>query len=104
VRFEVATDLAEVYRCNCSFCTRRGVLWNVVAPEQFALRAGRDALADYQFGRRSIHHQFCRTCGVEAFAPGIMPDGKAVVGINVRCLDGVDADARVTGLFNGKDL
>jgi hypothetical protein len=104
VRFEATTDLASVYRCNCSLCTKLGVLWSVIPSAQFALRSGEDALTDYQFGRRSIHHLFCRTCGVESFAPGTMPDGTAVVGVNVRCLDGVDPDTLVATLFNGRDL
>ena len=32
----------------------------------------------------------CRTCGIESFAYGAMPDGTPMVAINVKCLDGVE--------------
>ena len=51
VRYEVTTDLSQVVACNCSICMKRGVLWTFAAPEKFALRAGADDLADYQFGK-----------------------------------------------------
>ena len=33
VRYEVTTDLAAVVSCNCSICTKRGLLLNFVSPE-----------------------------------------------------------------------
>ena len=68
VRFEVTTDLGNVTACNCSICQKRGALWSFVPPASFALRAGADALKDYQFGKKSIHHLFCPHCGVGAFS------------------------------------
>jgi len=37
-----------------------------------------------------MHHLFCAACGIESFARGTAPDGKEMVAINARCLDGVD--------------
>ena len=54
VRFEVTTDLGKVTACNCSICQKRGALWSFVPAESFALRAGEEALKDYQFGKK-IH-------------------------------------------------
>ena len=28
---------------------------------------GQEALSDYQFGRKNIHHLFCKHCGVKSF-------------------------------------
>ena len=50
VRYAVETDLAQVIACNCSICTKRGLLLTFVPPERFTLQAGEDALTDYQFG------------------------------------------------------
>jgi len=61
-----------------------------VTPENFALRAGNDDLADYQFNKKVIHHLFCRECGIASFSRGKKPDGTEMIAINVRCLDGVD--------------
>jgi len=90
VNYAVATDLAKTIACNCSICTKRGIIWTFVTPPQFTLQAGADAQADYQFHKKFIHHLFCRSCGVESFARGRTPDGAEMVAINVRCLEGVD--------------
>jgi len=94
VRFEATTDLAQVIACNCSICRKRGFLWSFVPPERFTLHAGGDALTEYGFGRRTIHHLFCPDCGVEAFARGRTPDGKEMVAIMVSCLDNISDEER----------
>ena len=42
-------------------------------------------------------------CGIESFARGTAPDGKEMVAINVRCLDGVDVKSLTLMPFNGRD-
>jgi hypothetical protein len=104
VRYRATTALDRVVDCNCSFCTKRGALWNYVAPDGFQLLQGEDALTDYQFNKKAIHHVFCRHCGVGSYSYGPAPDGTNVVAINVRCLDGVDVGALVLTPFDGKSL
>jgi len=58
--------------------------------EQFELVSGREALTDYQWGKKRLHHLFCKHCGVRSFARGAKPGGAEMAAINVRCLDGVD--------------
>ena len=102
VRYETNSDLATVMACNCSICTKRGALWVFVKPEHFALRAGGEQLADYQFNQRIIHHLFCPVCGIESFARGKGPDGSEMVAVNVRCLDEVDISALKLTPYDGK--
>ena len=105
VRFDVTADLSGgVMACNCSICSKRGSLLTFVPADKFALRAGEDDLTDYQFGKKIIHHLFCRQCGVASFARGKGPDGKEMVAINVRCLDGVDIAALTITPFDGRSL
>jgi hypothetical protein len=104
VRFDVNVDLTQVLDCNCSICKKRGALWAFAPADKFALRAGDEALTDYQFGKKTIHHLFCAQCGVGAFSRGQTPDGKEVVAINVRCLDDVDVASLKTTPFDGKSL
>ena len=100
--FCLTADLSKVYSCNCSICVKRGALWAFVPPESFALRAEAEALADYQFNKKVIHHLFCSHCGVGSFSQGIARSGNEMVAVNVRCLDGVDLAALTLTLVDGK--
>ena len=104
VRYDVTCDLGEVISCNCSICTKRGLLWTFVKPDCFALRSGAEDLSDYQFHKKNLHHLFCPECGVESFARGTMPDGTEMVAINVRCLDNVDLAKLTPKPFDGRKL
>jgi hypothetical protein len=93
VRYEANIDLgAGTMKCNCSICSKVRNWLTMVKPDDFKLVAGEADLADYQFGRRKIHHQFCRHCGVHSFGWADAPEfgGKAYA-VNVNCLEGVDA-------------
>ena len=104
VTFDVALDLDQALQCNCSICSKLGALWTFVKPEQFALRSGEDCLTEYRFNRKVVEHLSCTVCGVESFVRGKMPDGSDVVGINVRCLDGVDLAALTVNPVDGRSL
>jgi hypothetical protein len=73
---------------------------------KFELLSGADALVDYQFHKKHIHHQFCGTCGIRSFGHGQGKDGAPAYSVNVRCLDGVglEADKLPTQHFDGASL
>jgi hypothetical protein len=104
VRFRAAGDFSLAVECNCSICSKRGVIWSFVKPAQFTLLSGDDAFSDYQFGRKVIHHLFCRSCGVGSFSRGRAPTGEEMIAINLRCLDDVDVSALSPAKFDGKSL
>jgi hypothetical protein len=104
VYYQVTTALNPVLTCNCTYCKMRGALWTYVGPDQFKLVSGQDDLADYQFNKKIIHHLFCRNCGVSSFATGQDETGAEGIGINVRCLDGVEIDTLTLTPFDGKSL
>ena len=101
VRFRVTGDLATVAECNCSVCTKKGLLHLIVAPERFTLLSGAEELSTYRFGTGTERHTFCRVCGVQPFyAPRSDPDK---IDVNVRCLDGVDLAALEPHRFDGRN-
>jgi len=92
VCFEADIDLsAGTNKCNCSICTKARN-WNaIVKPDAFRLLAGEDAMSDYQFRRKGMHHFFCQHCGVRSFAQGHAKElGGAYVAVQVATLDNVD--------------
>lgn len=104
VRFRATMKLDGALSCNCSICSKTGTLLAFLPATAFDLVSGADALADYQFGKKRLHHLFCRHCGIRSFGRGAMPDGTAMVAVNVRCLDGVDVDAVQVQRFDGRSL
>ncbi|HEY3694211.1 MAG TPA: hypothetical protein VGL30_01015 [Phenylobacterium sp.] len=44
----------------------------------------------YLFNKHNIQHRFCTVCGVEPFARGVGPGGKAMVAVNLRCAPDLD--------------
>lgn len=88
VAFEADLDLSVLTQCNCSICAKKGALHARVSKDKFRLLRGQDDLQLYQFNTRISRHQFCRHCGIHAFAnPRAAPDQ---VIVNVRCLDDFD--------------
>jgi hypothetical protein len=102
VRFKVTADLdtTSVSNCNCSMCTKKGILHLIVPQEQFELLSGRDELTTYRFNTGVAQHHFCRHCGIHSFyVPRSDPDK---IDVNARCLDGVDLDALEITRFDGQ--
>jgi len=100
VRFRVTADLDRVTDCNCSICTKKGILHLIVPPERFALLSGKDELTTYEFNTGTAKHTFCKHCGIHPFyVPRSDPDK---IDVNVRCLDDVDLAAISPKAFDGK--
>lgn len=102
VRFRVRADLAAIGECNCSVCTRKGILHLGAAREDFELLSGQDALTTYQFNTAMAQHIFCRHCGIHSFGvPRLYPHR---ITVNARCLDGIDpADLTPSRFFDGRN-
>jgi hypothetical protein len=92
IRFRIAVDLDEVAigECNCSICTKKGILHLPVAKERLEILSGADELTTYLFNTGTARHTFCRHCGIHPFYnPRTDPENYSV---NVRCLDDYDPD------------
>jgi hypothetical protein len=92
VQFEADLDLSQgTGKCNCSICTKTRN-WSVsIKPDAFRLANGADNLSDYQFATNSVHHLFCKTCGVGSFGRGYIKEmGGEFYSVKINCLDDVD--------------
>ena len=88
IRFEVDTEIDRVTICNCSICSKKGILHHRVSAAKFRLVSGHDDLGTYQFGPMVAKHHFCTICGIHTFTrPRAAPD---LYTVNVRCLDDFD--------------
>ena len=92
VRFEAEFDVAAgSIKCNCSICTKAR-LWSIrVKPEDFRLLTPESELTDYQFNSNSVHHLFCKTCGVRSFEWADIPQaGGKFYSVMATCVDELD--------------
>ncbi|HEX4970976.1 MAG TPA: GFA family protein [Steroidobacteraceae bacterium] len=99
VRYEADIDLSKgTVRCNCSMCSKSRAWLVGIGSDDFRLLKGQEMLSDYQFNRKSIHHLFCRNCGVKSFGrSNVGPDGKGMVAIMLGCIDNI-TDAELAAL------
>lgn len=104
VRYSVDLELDHLLACNCSICGKTGAILAFVSGDKFQLLSGEQALTDYQFNTRVIHHLFCSSCGIRSFSRGTSKDGSPTVAVNVRCLDGVDVHSlKIETLHDGRN-
>jgi hypothetical protein len=101
VAYEFEGDIQEVMECNCSHCSKKGMLLYFVDKDAFKLLSGADSLSEYQFNKKAIRHLFCKVCGTQAHAEGVSFP-KAC--INVRCVNDIDVASIPKKHYNGKDM
>ena len=102
VRFEASLDVADALVCDCSICSKKGVIIGRVSEEDFRLLTPLDELGLYQFNKQIAKHYFCPVCGVHTFnRPRSAPELWAV---NLRCLPDVELEALSPTQIHGSRL
>jgi len=102
VQFQIDSEITDIYTCDCSLCAKKNALMTTVHEDKFALLDGEHALSLYQWNTNIARHYFCSVCGIYPFhRKRSMPDR---YGINVRCLEGFDADALPVRQADGKTM
>lgn len=85
VRVTKAAPFERVLDCNCSICTKKGVLHVPAEDNEIEVLSGPDSFAVYRFGTGAAQHCFCPKCGIHVFGrPRNSPHRYTV---NARCLD-----------------
>lgn len=104
VRYDVDLDLkGQATRCNCTICTKLGLLGAITRPEHFRLVQGEAALKTYGRHVEVAKRYFCATCGTHCFSKGVLEElGGAFVGINVNTLDDVDQGQLSVAYWDGR--
>ncbi|KAJ6532293.1 glutathione-dependent formaldehyde-activating enzyme [Mycena vulgaris] len=98
-----APEIKQAFACNCSICSRNGYLWAFPASkEDFVVVTGDEnsTLKTYEFGKRTMAHKFCPTCGTSVMAR-MRNLGGPSAGINIRALADVDAEALTVLISDG---
>ena len=91
VRYEVMVDAGTASGCNCSVCTKLGVLGSVVKPDAFKLLSEDSNLASYSRAPVIANRFFCARCHVHCFGKGHLDVlGGDFVSINLNTLDDFD--------------
>jgi hypothetical protein len=104
IAFEADGDLEQVIQCNCSICSKRGLLLWFVPRTDFRLLTSEKNYATYTFNKHKIKHHFCTNCGCAPFGEGTSPKGEKMAAINTRCLDNVDVSVLKVRNFDGRKL
>lgn len=102
IAFDVEGELTQVMACNCSICARKGTLMWFVPREQLQLSTPEEPMRSYTFHRHLIQHRFCPPCGIHPFGEATDPKGRHMAAVNVRCLEGVDAEALRITRYDGR--
>ncbi|MBC7478890.1 MAG: GFA family protein [Pseudorhodobacter sp.] len=110
--FKIEDDIpAELTRCTCSFCARRGTLYAYFDPSRFQLTSPEADGATYRWHTNAVSHNFCPICGCGTFSgsPAFEPDGTwdgttRRIGVNARLFDDFDAAVAPATVIDGKHL
>ncbi|KAK9774782.1 putative CENP-V/GFA domain-containing protein [Seiridium cardinale] len=101
-------EIKSVGACNCSSCTKKGILWNYSKYSDLTWAKGDESsLADYTFGKKGMHYKFCPTCGVTLYCVGYFEPPKPgenkepVFALNVRAIQDLDVWSLDTMAMDG---
>jgi hypothetical protein len=103
VRYEVSVDAGAATSCNCSICTRLGLLGAIVKPDAFKLLTAQSKLTSYSRAPEIANRYFCARCHVCCFGKGNLPQlGGDFVSINMNTLDDFDPSTVRIAYWDGR--
>ena len=109
-QFEVSEAPANVTRCTCSFCAKRGALHAYYTPAQFKLTTARDRVSTYQWRTYTVLHHHCAICGCPTYSEspdwskGTPDFTNPRIGVNAHLFDDFDLEKVEVVVLDGKNL
>ena len=110
--FRIEGDMpAQLTRCTCSFCAKRGALLAYYEPSQFYVATPAADDATYRWRTKQVAHHSCPVCGCATYSdsPAFESDGSwdgstRRIGVNARLFDDFDAAGAPVIVIDGKNL
>ena len=86
-------ELKQANCCNCSICSRNGYLTAYPDRANVVFYSGESHLRSYTFGKKSMPHKFCPTCGSSILIDinGAYP-GRDALAVNVSFIKNYVSD------------
>ncbi|MDI9313083.1 MAG: GFA family protein [Hydrotalea sp.] len=101
IEFDMAAG-EQAITCNCSICRRKGSMLVFRTSDKVAVQKTTET-KDYQFGKKTIHHFFCKECGVSPWSEA-EHNGAKTYAINLHCVDGLDEKSVTVNQYDGAAL
>ena len=96
VRLILTHAPSEVVACDCSLCSRRGMLWAEYAHSEAAADGNTEP---YSWGDRSICFCHCPKCGCTTHWHSMTDSAR--IGVNARLIDGFEESAGASAFTFG---
>jgi len=102
-KFKLTMPELSGMSCDCSICSKKAYVWAFAGPDAFEL-INDGELVSYTFGKGSLTHKFCPTCGTAVLAISQKAGEEPQKAFNVRSLDGVDVTTINAIEYKGSEL
>ena len=104
LKFGALIDVQDPFRCNCSFCRRRGAVMHRAEPGSFHWTSNEADIGSKSYGAKEFaQHYFCPRCGIQCFTD-IRRNGQQTYAVNLACIDGLDLGQLTPRMFDGASL
>ncbi|KAJ7055023.1 Mss4-like protein [Mycena amicta] len=98
-----APEITKKSECDCSICFKNGYIWQRPSEGTFVVEKGdeNETLVSYEFGKKTLAHKFCPTCGTSVFGR----HSADAVAVNIRAVQAIDVWSLQPGdIFKGSEV
>jgi len=103
VRITLPVAPEEALTCNCSQCRRSGAIWTFYKFGTVSIQGHPENTEDYIWGKRTLRHLRCKTCGIVTHWEPLESKPGAEYGVNLRNFEPELLESVVVRRFDGED-